>query len=73
MSNWSSFGIYKTDFGSGTPLFAGVPKAAFDGLAILTSTPEEDGSIDALLGLMSHHMAGVDANPLLRKYVPKHR
>ena len=71
MSNWSSFGMYSTDFGSGAPLFAGVPKATFDGLVILTSSQEEDGGIDALVGLMSHHMAAVDANPLLRKYVPK--
>ena len=71
ITNWSGFGMYGIDFGSGAPEFAGSTNTYFMGFTIITSSKEEDGSIDIMLGLLPHHMHAVDADPFLRTYAPK--
>ncbi|CAL8098606.1 unnamed protein product [Prunus armeniaca] len=72
-SSWCKFGLYEAgDFGWGKPIWvssiASTGNSVFMNLIILVDTKLGDG-IEAWVTLDQHHMALLQSNPLLQKYV----
>lgn len=56
ITSWVRLPIYDADFGWGRPIFMGPGGIAYEGLAFMLPSPDNDGSLSVAIALQADHM-----------------